>query len=225
MIFKDKDDIFNQPRFFRAPDQHIGLLDASIILVGEKLERERRIREMESKVGELIPDVTFKTRVRDITIEGPNPFKWQDVTTKEYFGGKKVVLFSLPGAFTPTCSTKQLPGFEGMYDKFKQYGVDEVYCMSVNDSFVMNAWAKNQDLKNVKVIPDGSGLFTQGLNMLVQKDNLGFGSRSWRYAAVVNDCKITHWFQEPGFGDNVEDDPYGQTAPSNVLHALKKEGE
>ena len=222
MIFKEGEDIFNQPRFTTYQEKHIGLLDASIILVGEKLERERRQREMESKVGETIPNVVFKTRVRDESVGGPNPYRWQDVTTKEYFGGKKVVLFSLPGAFTPTCSTKQLPGFEEMYDKFLEQGIDEVYCMSVNDAFVMNAWSKQQDLKNVKVIPDGSGEFTKGLNMLVQKDNLGFGSRSWRYAAVVNDCKITHWFQEPGFGDNVEDDPYGQTAPSNVLHALKK---
>ena len=223
MIFKEgQEDIFNQQRFKTYEEKHIGLLDASIILVGEKLERERRQREMESKVGETIPNVVFKTRVRDESVVGPNPYRWQDVTTKEYFGGKKVVLFSLPGAFTPTCSTKQLPGFEEMYDKFLEQGIDEVYCMSVNDAFVMNAWAKQQDLKNVKVIPDGSGEFTKGLNMLVKKDNLGFGSRSWRYAAVINDCEITHWFQEPEFGDNVEKDPYGQTTPRNVLHALKK---
>ena len=221
MIFKDKDDIFNQPRFFRTPERHIGLLDASIILVGEKLERERRIREMESKVGVTIPNVTFKTRVRNTALEGPNPYEWKDVTTHDLFKDKKIVLFSLPGAFTPTCSNNQLPGFEAIYEKFIEKGIDDVYCMSVNDAFVMNAWAKDQKLKNVKVIPDGSALFTQGLNMLVEKDNLGFGSRSWRYAAIVDDCKITHWFQEPGFGDNVEDDPYGQTAPRNVLHALK----
>ena len=176
---------------------------------------------MESKVGETIPNVTFKTRVRNNALEGPNPFEWKDVTTNDYFGGKRVVLFSLPGAFTPTCSTKQLPGFEAVCGKFKEKGIDEVYCMSVNDAFVMNAWAKQQECKNVKVIPDGNGEFTDGLGMLVKKENLGFGNRSWRYAAIIDDCKITHWFQEPGFGDNVEDDPYGETSPANVLEALK----
>ncbi len=114
-------------------------------------------------IGTQLPNVTFKTRVRDNTIEGPNPYKWKDVTTQDLFHNKKVVLFSLPGAFTPTCSTKQLPGFEEMYDKFKDYGKDEVYCMSVNDSFVMNAWEKNQNLKNEKVIPDGSGFLHKDL--------------------------------------------------------------
>ena len=99
-------------------------------------------------------------------------------------------MFSLPGAFTPTCSTFQLPGFEKLYEQFKSFGIDEIYCLSVNDAFVMNAWAKNQDLKNVKVIPDGSGEFTRLMGMLVKKDNLGFGMRSWRYAALVNDCII-----------------------------------
>ena len=222
MIFKEGKDIFNQPRFTTYQEKHIGLLDASIILVGEKLERERRQREMESKVGETIPNVTFKTRVRNNALEGPNPFEWKDMTTKDYFGGKRVVLFSLPGAFTPTCSTKQLPGFEAAFNDFKEKGIDEIYCMSVNDAFVMNAWAKQQELKNVKVIPDGNGEFTKGLNMLVQKENLGFGTRSWRYAAIIDDCEITHWFQEPDRIDNAEKDPYGQTTPRNVLHALKK---
>ena len=92
--------------------------------------------------GFKIPKVTFKTRVRDDSIDGPNPFRWEDKTTDDYFKGKRVVLFSLPGAFTPTCSTYQLPGFEENYNKIKDLGIDEIYCMSVNDSFVMNAWAK-----------------------------------------------------------------------------------
>ena len=223
MIFKEGEDIFNQPRFTTYQEKHIGLLDASIILVGEKLERERRQREMESKVGETIPNVVFKTRVRDESVGGPNPYRWQDVTTKEYFGGKKVVLFSLPGAFTPTCSTKQLPGFEEMYDKFLEQGIDEVYCMSVNDAFVMNAWAKQQDLKNVKVIPDGSAEFTRKMGMLVKKDNLGFGLRSWRYAMIIENNKIKQTFIEPGYKDNAEDDPYGETSPQNILKFLKDE--
>ena len=176
---------------------------------------------MEPMIGEEVPTVTFKTRVRDESIEGSNPYRWQDVTTDVLFKGKKVVLFSLPGAFTPTCSTFQLPGFEAMYEQFKACGVDEIYCMSVNDAFVMNAWAKNQDLKNVKVIPDGNGEFTEGVGMLVQKHNLGFGARSWRYAAIIDDSKIIDWFEEPGYIDNAEDDPYGETKPENVLTSLQ----
>ena len=176
---------------------------------------------MMEKIGYPVPAVTFKTRVRDESIEGSNPYRWQDVTTSDLFKGKKVVLFSLPGAFTPTCSTYQLPGFEAMYEQFKVCGVDEIYCMSVNDAFVMNAWAKDQKLVNVKVIPDGNGEFTDGLNMLVEKNNLGFGLRSWRYAAIVDDCKIIDWFEEPGYCDNFEEDPYGETKPENVLTSLQ----
>ena len=108
------------------------------------------------KSGTRLPDVTFKTRVRDESVGGPNPFRWQDMKTADYFAGKRVVLFSLPGAFTPTCSTYQLPGFEKGFEDFKAQGIDAIYCMSVNDSFVMNKWAQDQKLENVKVIPDGS---------------------------------------------------------------------
>ena len=101
--------------------------------------------------------------------------------------GKRVVLFSLPGAFTPTCSTYQLPGFEENYDKIRNQNIDEVYCISVNDAFVMNAWAKSQQVENVKVIPDGSGNFTRYMGMLIGKNHLGFGMRSWRYMCVIND--------------------------------------
>ena len=169
----------------------------------------------------VVPAVVFKTRVRDDSIEGPNPFRWQDVNSYELFGHKRVVLFSLPGAFTPTCSTYQLPGFEENYKEFKKLGIDEVYCMSVNDAFTMNAWAKSQDIKNVKVIPDGNGEFTDGLGMLVEKRNLGFGNRSWRYAAVIKNGIIEKWFEEPGIDDNCETDPYGETAPDLVLWYLK----
>ena len=172
---------------------------------------------VDPKVGELVPQVVFKTRVRDESIGGDNPYKWQDVTTDDLFAGKRVVLFSLPGAFTPTCSTYQLPGFEALYEQFKEKGVDEIYCMSVNDTFVMNAWAKDQNLKNVKVIPDCNGEFVEGIGMLVEKNNLGFGKRSWRFAALVSDRVITNWFEEPGHIDNADDDPYGETKPENVL--------
>lgn len=170
----------------------------------------------------VVPAVVFKTRVRDESVEGPNPYRWEDVTSYDYFAGKRVVLFSLPGAFTPTCSTYQLPGFEQNYERFKSLGIDEIYCVSVNDAFVMNQWAQHQGLTNVKVIPDGSGIFTNGMGMLVEKDNLGFGLRSWRYAAIVNNGKIEQWFIEDGKEDNCPTDPYGETSPENVLAFLEK---
>jgi len=173
--------------------------------------------------GVRIPNVTFKTRVRDESIGGSNPYRWQDMTTDDYFKGKRVVLFSLPGAFTPTCSTYQLPGYENNADAFRAQGIDEIYCMSVNDSFVMNKWAEAQGLKNVKVIPDGSGTFTRLMGMLVDKDNLGFGQRSWRYAAVINDGVVEAWFEEPGRKDNHPEDPYGVSSPENVLDWLRSE--
>ena len=173
-------------------------------------------------IGRKVPDVTFKTRVRDESVGGPNPFRWQDMTTQDYFAGKRVLVFSLPGAFTPTCSTFQLPGFEKGYQDFKNQGIQEIYCLSVNDSFVMNAWAKQQELQNVKVIPDGSGQFTRLMGMLVDKDNLGFGARSWRYAMIVNDGVIEAWFEEPGREDNCGSDPYGETSPETVLNWLRQ---
>lgn len=175
------------------------------------------------KAGLRLPDTTFKTRVRDDSIEGPNPFRWEDKTTADYFAGRRVVLFSLPGAFTPTCSTYQLPGFEKNFNEFKELGIDAIYCLSVNDSFVMNKWAEMQALRNVNVIPDGSGEFTRRMGMLVAKDNLGFGARSWRYAAVVNDGKVEAWFEEPGLCDNHTEDPYGESSPENLLKYLKAE--
>lgn len=173
------------------------------------------------KPGISLPEVTFHTRVRDEAVGGPNPFRWEDKTTADYFAGKRVILFSLPGAFTPTCSTYQLPGFEENFAKFQDLGVDEIYCMSVNDSFVMNKWAQMQDIKNVKVIPDGSGEFTRKIGMLVAKENLGFGMRSWRYAAVVNDGIIEAWFEEPGRCDNFGEDPYGESSPETLLAYLE----
>jgi len=175
--------------------------------------------------GEHLPHVIFRTRVRDESVEGPNPYRWQDRTTDEYFAGKRVVLFSLPGAFTPTCSTYQLPGYEKLFPEFQEAGIDAIYCMSVNDSFVMNAWAKDQNLQNVEVIPDGSGLFTQGVGALVSKDNLGFGQRSWRYAMVVNDGVVEAVFPEKNQEDNADDDPYEVSSPENVLTYCKCRGE
>jgi peroxiredoxin len=173
------------------------------------------------QAGQKVPAVTFRTRVRDESVGGPNPFRWQDMSSDDYFAGKRVILFSLPGAFTPTCSTYQLPGFEDYFAKFNELGIEEIYCMSVNDSFVMNKWAEAQGIKNVKVIPDGSGEFTRKAGMLVAKDNLGFGMRSWRYAAIINDGQVEAWFEEPGLSDNHGEDPYGESSPENLLKHLE----
>jgi peroxiredoxin len=168
-----------------------------------------------------VPEVTFHTRVRDESIEGPNPYRWQDVTTADLFAGKRVVVFSLPGAFTPTCSTYQLPGYDSKFEEFQALGIDEVYCLSVNDSFVMNAWFKSQNIQNVRPIPDGSGEFTYAMGMSVTKANLGFGFRSWRYAMVVNDGEIEMMFEEPGKIGNCPVDPYEMSDPDTVLGWLR----
>ena len=171
----------------------------------------------------ILPHVTFMVRERDDSIEGSNPFKWVEKSANDYFGKGKYILFSLPGAFTPTCSTYQLPNFEKLYSEFKELGITEIYCMSVNDSFVMNAWAKHHDIKRIKMIPDGNGEFTHGIDMLVQKNNLGFGMRAWRYAAIIEDGQLTKMLSEPGKDDNIQDDPYGISSPENVMKYLKGE--
>ena len=138
--------------------------------------------------------------------------------------GKRIALFGLPGAFTPTCSNEQCPNYERLYDVFKAAGVDEVYCMSVNDAFVMYQWGKNLGLEKVKLLPDGNGDFTRRMGMLIDKSHLGFGMRSWRYAMIVEDNTITHWFEEPGINDTGADsDPYGETMPEKLLAALTGE--
>ena len=142
-------------------------------------------------------------------------------TSSELFKGKRVVIFSLPGAFTPTCSAYQLPGFEEKYNDFKNLGIDEIYCISVNDGFVMNAWAQDQNIQNVELIPDGNAYFTRSMGMLVNKSNLGFGERSWRYAAVVKDGIIEKLFVEAGQRDNADTDPYEATTPDNVLSYVR----
>lgn len=170
---------------------------------------------------ERVPDVVFKTRVRDESVEGPNPYRWQDSTTQDIFGGKRVVLFSLPGAYTPTCSSTHLPRYEELYDQIKAQGVDEVICLSVNDAFVMFQWGQHQGAKNVFLLPDGNGEFTRKMGMLVDKSNLGFGMRSWRYSMVVNDLNIEKMFIEAEYGDNCPTDPFEVSDADTMLAYLK----
>jgi peroxiredoxin len=170
---------------------------------------------------EKVPDVVFKTRVRDESVEGPNPFRWQDRTTEELFAGKRVVVFSLPGAFTPTCSSTHLPRYEELYEEIKAQGVDEVMCISVNDAFVMYQWGKHQGAEKVFLLPDGNGEFSRKMGMLVDKSNLGFGMRSWRYSMVVNDGVVEKLFTEPGYSDNCPTDPFEVSDADTMLEYLK----
>jgi len=125
-------------------------------------------------------------------------------------------------AFTPTCSTEQCPAFERQYEDLRAAGADEVYCVSVNDAFVMFQWGKQLGLDKVKLVPDGSGDFTRRMGMLINKDHLGFGQRSWRYAMVIDDGVISAWFEEPGINDTGDDeDPYTESTPDKVLEWLK----
>jgi peroxiredoxin len=172
-------------------------------------------------MDQTVPDVVFKTRVRDESVGGENPFRWQDRTTDEIFGGKRVVVFALPGAFTPTCSSTHLPGYEKHYDELKSLGVDEVYCLSVNDAFVMFQWGKHQGVEKVKLLPDGNGEFTRKMGMLVEKANLGFGMRSWRYSMIVDDKKIEKLFAEPEFSDNCPTDPFEVSDVDTMLAYLR----
>ena len=168
-----------------------------------------------------VPQITFKTRVRDESMQGPNPFRWQDLTTDDIFAGKKVVVFALPGAFTPTCSSTHLPGYEQHYQEFRDAGIDEIYCLSVNDAFTMFQWGLHQRLENVKLLPDGSGDFSRGMGMLVRKDNLGFGLRSWRYSMLVEDGEIKKVFSEAGKEDNCPADPFEVSDADTMLAYIK----
>ncbi|WP_249605496.1 glutathione peroxidase [Chromobacterium haemolyticum] len=154
---------------------------------------------LQNREGQRVPNVTF--RVRDNN-------EWKDVSTAELFDGKTVAVFSLPGAFTPTCSSTHLPRFNELAPAFFANGVDAILCVSVNDTFVMNEWAKDQEAQNLVMIPDGNGDFTEGMGMLVDKQDLGFGKRSWRYSMLVKDGVVDKMFiepQEPGDPFKVSD--------------------
>jgi len=153
----------------------------------------------ENKEGQRVPNVTFKTRVGS---------EWVERNSNEIFGGKTVVVFSLPGAFTPTCSSSHVPRYNELAGMFKAQGVDDIICVSVNDAFVMNEWQAQQAADNLSFLPDGSGDFTRGMGMLVSRDDLGFGPRSWRYSMLVKDGVVEKMFiepQEPGDPFHVSD--------------------
>ena len=168
-----------------------------------------------------VPNVIFKTRIRNEALGGPNPFEWKDLSSDEIFKNKNVVLFSLPGAFTPTCSTSHLPRYEELYEEFVAQGVDAVVCLSVNDAFVMYQWGKSQNAKNVFLLPDGNAEFTRKMGMLVDKSNLGFGQRSWRYSMYVENGEIKQRFIEPGYEDNCPTDPFEVSDADTMLAYLK----
>lgn len=168
-----------------------------------------------------VPNVIFKTRIRNEALGGPNPFEWKDLSSDEIFKNKNVVLFSLPGAFTPTCSTSHLPRYEELYEEFMAQGVDAVVCLSVNDAFVMYQWGKSQNAKNVFLLPDGNAEFTRKMGMLVDKSNLGFGQRSWRYSMYVENGEIKQRFIEPGYEDNCPTDPFEVSDADTMLTYLK----
>ena len=170
-----------------------------------------------------VPQVTFRTRVRDESVDGPNPFRWQDVNSEDVFAGKKIVVFALPGAFTPTCSSTHLPGYEDRYQELLDAGIDEVYCLSVNDAFTMFQWGIHQGVKNVQLLPDGNGDFSRLMGMLVRKDDLGFGLRSWRYSMMVDNGEIKHLFSEAGKQDNSPTDPFEVSDALTMLNAIKSD--
>lgn len=159
---------------------------------------------LEDKSGQRIPEATFRTR---------QDHEWVEVKASDLFTGKNVVVFSLPGAFTPTCSSSHVPRYNQLAASFKANGVDEIICISVNDAFVMNSWKEEQKADSITFIPDGNGEFTAGMGMLVDKDNLGFGKRSWRYSMLVRDGVIDKMFIEP----EVEGDPFEVSDADTML--------
>ena len=167
-----------------------------------------------------VPMVTFKTR-REID-EAPG-FEWYNLTSEEMFKGKRVVLVAVPGAFTPTCSSTHLPGYEMEYDKLIELGMDEVYCLSVNDTFVMNSWMNATEVTKVKPVPDGTGEFSRRLGFLVDKTNIGMGMRSWRYSMIIDDGVVEQMFVEPGLCDNNDGDPFEVSDVYTMLGYLQSE--
>lgn len=160
--------------------------------------------------GQRVPEVNFVDRQGD---------SWINYSSDDLFAGKRVVLFALPGAFTPTCSSTHLPRYNELAATFKANGIDDIICLSVNDPFVMQAWAGDQDAANIRMLPDGNGEFSEGMGMLVDKQDLGFGKRSWRYSMLVNDGVIEKMFIEP----DLPGDPFEVSDADTMLSHLAPE--
>lgn len=163
--------------------------------------------ELKNIEGQSVPDVSLRIR---------KDGDWATVTTDELFANKSVIVFSLPGAFTPTCSSTHLPRYNELAPVFKHHGIDSIICVSVNDPFVMEEWARDQESDNVVLLPDGNGAFTEGMGMLVDKSALNFGKRSWRYSMLVRNKKIEKMFIEP----DVEGDPFEVSDADTLLTYL-----
>ena len=166
----------------------------------------------ENKEGQKIPQVTWPIRKNN---------EWKKITTDDLFKDKTVILFALPGAFTPTCSSSHLPRYNELAPVFKQNGIDDILCLAVNDTFVMNAWAQDQEAHHITMIPDGNGEFTAGMGMLVDKNDLGFGMRSWRYSMLVKDSTIEKMFIEP----DVPGDPFEVSDADTLLQYINPEAQ
>ncbi|MBN2678919.1 glutathione peroxidase [Acidithiobacillus montserratensis] len=166
--------------------------------------------KLTSMEGKRVPQATFRTRADN---------QWRDVTSDQIFKGKTVIVFSLPGAYTPTCSSSHLPRYNELAPTFHENGVDDILCFSVNDAFVMDAWAKELGVENIHLVPDGNGEFTQGMGMLVDKSDLGFGKRSWRYSMLVKDGVIEKMFIEP----DKPGDPFEVSDADTMLRYINPE--
>ncbi|MBV7395224.1 peroxiredoxin [Mameliella sediminis] len=168
-----------------------------------------------------VPETVFHTRVRNEALGGDNPYEWKSVSSTDLFGAQRVVLFALPGAFTPACSETHLPGYERLHDEFIAAGMDRVICLSVNDAFVMRQWAKSLGISKVEMLPDGNGAFSRQMGMLVDRSAQGMGLRSWRYSMLVEDREITALFSEPGKQDNPPGVPVKLSGAETMLQRVR----
>jgi glutaredoxin-like protein len=167
---------------------------------------------LQTREGQTVPAVTFKIRQGD---------QWITKTSEDIFKGKNVVVFALPGAFTPTCSSSHLPRYNELAPVFKHHGVDSIVCLSVNDSFVMNAWAADQNAEHIEFMPDGTGEFTEAMGMLLDKSAIGFGKRSWRYSMWVRDGVIAKMFIE----EDLPGDPFKVSDADTLLNYVAPNAE
>lgn len=188
----------------------------------KKCLSNNNIKVIHLQEGTVAPKVTLQCRKRDPNVKGPNKFCWDPVKTKDLYKNRRIIIFALPGAFTPTCSNTHLPGFEKNYSKIKKLGIDEIYCLSVNDAFVMFNWCQKLKIKKVQVLPDGNANFTRKMGLLVKKKNLGFGHRSWRYSMIINEGIIEKMFVERGLQDDCATDPFEVSDAITMMKYLRK---